>query len=329
MIILSPQYSPEKSPSEIKENRPNWLGLPYYPISHFYKDKFGEKIRKISITTAQTCPNRQGLRGMKTCNFCDVWGSAAYPEFQSHSLSEQIDRVRDIMITKYKSKKFLIYFQAYTTTFTKVVQLREQLQIASTYSDVVGFVIGTRPDCVSDAVIDLCQEFAEKYFVALELGVQSFSEQQLLWMRRGHSAARSRSAIMKLKKVKTLDIGIHLMFGLPGETDQDIIKTALECNELGVDNVKLHNLHVLRNTPLEQDYLEKKFTPISQEDYFQRCKIFLQHLNPRIAVHRLAALSNKPGELVAPQWTSLKMKTYQDFLDFMSEEKAYQGQLLL
>jgi len=116
------------------------------------------------------------------------------------------------------------------------------------------------------------------------------------------------------------------MFGLPDETDQDVIDAAIECNQLPIDSVKVHNLHVLRNTPLEEDFNNGLFKPIEQLDYFRRCKLFLQHLNPNFAVHRLAALSNKPGELISPAWTGYKMKTYQDFLTYMRTEQAYQGQ---
>ena len=304
-----------------------WQGLPYYPISQFYKQRFGERVRKISVSVAETCPNREGLRGMKTCNFCDVWGSAAHPEKSDLGVAEQIRQVRDLMRLHYPARKFLVYFQAYTTTYAKTTELRRQFETAFSFSDVIGAVVGTRPDCISDAVLDLWREYSEKYFLAVELGVQSFSESQLIWMRRGHTAKRSREAAVWIKKtVPNVDLSVHLMFGLPGETDQDVIAAAEECNRLPIDSVKLHNLHVLRNTPLEEDFKAGLFVPIEKTDYFRRCKLFLQHLSPKFAVHRLAALSNKPGELIAPDWTSYKMRTYQDFLSYMRGEQAHQGQ---
>lgn len=306
-----------------------WEGLPYFPISQFYRQRFGERVRKISVSVAQTCPNREGLKGMQTCNFCDVWGSAAYPENQGSDVSEQIRTVRALMHQHYRAKKFLIYFQAYTSTFAKTAQLRQQMAVAFSFADVVGAVVGTRPDCISDAVLDLWRETRETHFLAVELGVQSFDDRQLAWMRRGHDAQCSRQAIHRIKQATGVDLGIHLMFGLPGETDDDVKVAADQCNRLPVDNVKLHNLHVLRGTPLEQDYLAGDFVPVEQEIYFRRCQIFLQHLDPKIAVHRLAALANKPGELVAPAWTGLKMKTYQDFLTFMREKQAFQGQFFI
>lgn len=301
--------------------------LPYYPISRFYNERFGERVRKISVSVADTCPNREGLRGMKTCNFCDAWGSAAHPDKTHLDVAEQIRQVRDLMRTLYKARKYLVYFQAYTTTYAKVADLRRQFEIAFSFSDVVGAVVGTRPDCISDAVLELWRDYASTKFVSVELGVQSFNDLHLEWMRRGHSAERSRAAIHRIKAFAPVDLGIHLMFGMPGETDEEILRAADECNTLPIDNVKIHNLHVLKNTPLAEDYAAGKFQPIDKETYFRRCRLFLQHLDPRIAVHRLAALSNKPGELVGPDWTAFKMRTYQDFLSYMRQESAHQGQL--
>ncbi len=303
-----------------------WRGLPYYPISQYYQDRFGTKVRKISISTGQSCPNRDGINGMKTCNFCDEWGSAAHPEFSALDIQEQIREVRDVMRGFYGSSQFLVYFQAYTTTFTRSQELRRQIEVAFSFQDVVGVVLGTRPDCLSDAVIDLLKEYSQSKYVSVELGVQSFSDQQLLWMRRGHNAESSRVAINRLRTETKVDLGVHLMFGWPGETDEEAIQAAQECNALKVNHVKLHNLHVLRNTPLAEDFAQGRFVPIDKEAYFLRCRKFLQHLDPRIAIHRLAALSNKPGELIAPEWTSYKMKTYQEFLDYMGAVSSWQGQ---
>ena len=299
----------------------------YSPISLFYQAKFGEKVWKISVSTAETCPNREGLRGMKTCNFCDVWGSAAYPEIRERALSEQIEKTRDTMRANYKANKFLVYFQAYTNTFSKTQKLRDQFSVAFSYEDVVGAVVGTRPDCLSEAVFDLWNEWAEKKFIAVEMGVQSFDEQQLVWMRRGHTAEKSIQAIHKIKeKCPRVDLGIHLMFGLPGETDADIIDAARITNSLPIDNVKLHNLHVLTNTPLAEDFARGEFTPIDQATYAHRVILFLQHLKPEIAVHRLSALASRTDELVAPAWTGKKMEIYQNIIDLMKAQGAYQGQ---
>jgi radical SAM protein (TIGR01212 family) len=307
--------------------KPHWDGIPYYPISHFYKQRFGERVQKIPVSVADTCPNRMGLKGMQTCSFCDVWGSAAYPETRERSLHDQIEENRTKLGLKNKVQRFLVYFQAYTNTFTKLQKLRENFDVALSFPDVCGVVVGTRPDCLSKGVLDLWTEYHRKSFVAVELGVQSFFDDQLQFLRRGHSAADSIEAIYKIRGQCEVDLGIHLMFGQPGESDEQIVETARLVSQLPIDNVKLHNLHVLKNTPLEHQYARGEFVPIDLETYAHRVRLFIQHLNPQIAVHRLAALSSRWDELVAPEWTKQRMRTHQAIIDTINAADAYQGQL--
>lgn len=302
---------------------------PYNPISQYYQSVFGEKVYKISVAVADTCPNREGLRGMKTCNFCDQWGSAAYHKNLERPLKTQIESVRKILKEKRKANKFLVYFQAYTTTFQKVNKLREEIKVALEFEDVVGVVIGTRPDCISDALLDLWNETANHVFVGVELGVQTFDEQELIWMRRGHTAQASLKAIQRIAEAcPKVNLGIHLIFGMPNESESSVIETAQLCNRLPIHNVKIHNLHVLKGTPLEDEYREGKFTPLSRESYFRHVGLFLRHLRPDMGVHRLSAYAPRWDELVAPTWTSYKMKTYQDMMDYLQDNGFRQGDLV-
>lgn len=326
-MLSSEAVTPKVFLAVLNPNFETWLGLPYHSIGVHYKRTFGEKVYKIPVTTASTCPNRQGLRGMKTCNFCDVWGSAAYPDIQKQNLTAQIAESKRRVLSRVNAGQFLVYFQAYTTTFARVAELRLQIEEALKVSGVVGFVIGTRPDCVSDSLLELLNEYSCRVYVSVEFGVQTFDEAQLLWMRRGHSAQKSIQSILRMRAAcPKVNIGIHLMFGLPNESDTDILHTAYQVNQLPIDNVKLHNLHVLINTPLADEFRAGLFTPLSREEYIKRATIFLQYLDPNIAVHRLAALSSRPEELIAPVWTSKKMESYQAMLDYMRSIKAYQGQ---
>ncbi len=303
-----------------------WLGLPYHTIAEHYNQLFGEKIYKIPVTVVDDCPNRRGLKGMQTCVFCDVWGSAANAEAMTMELRAQIEKYHAHIAKKYKAKSFLVYFQAYTNTFTKVSALRNNFDIALSYDFTKGLVIGTRPDCISKAVLDLWQEYHEKSFVAVEMGVQSFNNKQLEFLRRGHTAEDSLAAIHKIADSTKVDLGIHLIFGNPGETDEQIIETAKIVNDLPITNVKLHNLHVLKQTPLEDIFHRGEFTPIDFETYAHRVELFLQHLSPRIALHRLAAYASRWDELVAPSWTADKMRTHQGLIDFLRANSAYQSQ---
>ncbi|MGE0527799.1 MAG: TIGR01212 family radical SAM protein [Bdellovibrionales bacterium] len=301
--------------------------LPYNPISRFYKERFQSKVYKISVSVAETCPNREGLKGMKTCNFCDQWGSAAYKHNLQKPLKEQIEEVREVLRIKRAADKFLVYFQAYTTTFSRVSRLREQFELALHFPDVVGLVVGTRPDCISRAFTDVCNAMAERTFMAVEIGVQSFDNEALAWMRRGHTAEQSLRAIDLLaKRCPDLNLGVHLIFGNPSETDETVIRAARTVNSLPIHNVKLHHMHVLKGTALAEEWARGNFTPLEREAYFHRCCLFLQHLRSDIAVHRLSALSSRWDELLAPAWSSYKMETYQAMLDYMRARGAYQGQ---
>lgn len=301
--------------------------LPYNPISRFYRETFNTKVYKISVSVADTCPNREGLKGMQTCNFCDQWGSAAYKQNLEKPLSQQIEDVREVLKRKRGAEKFLVYFQAYTTTFSRVSKLRTQFELALSYPDVVGLVVGTRPDCISQAFIEGCNEMAERTFMAVEFGVQSFDDDILKWMRRGHTAEQSIKAIERLgRDCPKVNLGIHLIFGCPGETDEMIIETAKRCNSLPIQNVKLHHMHVLKDTPLAEEYARGEFVPVEREEYYRRTCLFLQHLRKDIAVHRLSALASRWDELIAPAWSTYKMETYQGMLQFMRTQGAHQGQ---
>jgi hypothetical protein len=168
-------------------------------------------------------------------------------------------------------------------------------------------------------------EIAQKYYLSVELGVQTFDDEQLLFLSRGHDSASSLKAIRKLKTVSGVNLCVHLMFGLPGETDQQIRETAEILSAHGVDGVKLHNLHVLRNTPLEKLYRESRFVPLELEEYTRKVSIFLENLSPEIAVHRLAAVASRWDELIAPAWTREKMRPTQFIDDYLATKNTWQG----
>lgn len=293
---------------------------PYYPISKFYKKHFGTKVVKVPVSIVDTCPNRLGLKSMKTCVFCDEWGSAAYEKKQKETLENQIAQVKKIKTEKNKSHKFLIYFQAYTSTFLGIEKLRVQFEAALCEPDVVGIVVGTRTDCVSPALVRLWQEFAARTYFSVEFGVQSFFDHHLEFLARGHdslSALKTIRALTSLPNSK-IDVGIHLIFGLPNETDEEVVATAKLSNSLGIRNIKLHNLHVLKNTELENIYNRGEFVPLSLEEYARRVKLFLAHLSPDIAIHRLGAVASRWDELIAPEWTRYHLKTYQYIKDYLA-----------
>ncbi len=306
-----------------------WKGNPYFPISERYNKIFGSKVYKIPVTTVDDCPNRRGLKGMETCIFCDVWGSAARSEAVNMNLRDQITKFRSVIKNKFKAEKFLVYFQAYTNSFEKIDTLRQQFETCLEFDDVVGFVVGTRPDCISPKLFDLWQEFHEKKYVSVEIGAQSFFDPHLEFMKRGHNNEATIKALHRIKENTSVDLGIHLMFGWPGETLEEVIESAKICNSLPISNVKLHNLHVLKDTPLANLFFDHKFTPIELDAYATFVTHFIENLSPEIAVHRLAALASRHDELIAPDWTKLKMHTFQTIINKFKERNTFQGKLYL
>lgn len=301
--------------------------MPFYPISQLFTEQLGGRIRKIALNFADTCPNRLGLKGMKTCVFCDEWGSAAHPEQQGKSLESQITERFRVDGSNYNTDRFLAYFQSYTSTFTGIARLEAAYKLALSYPQIKGIIAGTRPDCISPSLMKIWKELSKSHFFSVEFGVQSFFDQRLKFLERGHNGACSIQAIEKTKRESGVHIGIHLIFGLPEETESEIIETAKIVSSLPVDSVKLHNLHVLKNTPLEILYRDGYFQPMELEAYAERVIVFLRHLKPGIAIHRLAALSNRWNELIAPDWTRFKMVSYQYIIDRMNRLNVKQGDL--
>jgi len=301
-----------------------WSGQRYYPISQYYKDRFGERVHKISVSVADTCPNRR-QDGSGGCIFCDQWGSAGNHQMAGLPLDVQIKEGRDRLSNRFGIKKFLVYFQAFTNTFERLSRLEQDLSLALNEETVCGAVLGTRPDCLPEDIFEILTRLGREKYLSIELGVQSFAEHHMDFLQRGHTVQQSIEAIKKLSERTTADIGIHLIFGLPDETDAEIISTAKKINGLPVDNVKLHNLHVLTGTPLESLFRNEEFVPISLDEYSEKVVRFLEHLSPKIAVQRLAAYAGRTEELVAPEWTGHRMMPSQFIIGQMKRLDTFQG----
>jgi len=303
---------------------PDWDGQPYYPISCFYKKRFGEKVYKITVSAAQSCPNRAKNKGVG-CIFCDELGSAGSHLIKHLPLAEQIIENREKLRQRFKVNQFIVYFQPFTNTYRQLERFKSDVELALNTDHVVGVTFGTRPDCLPDPIYPYLKSIADEFFISVELGVQSFNDQQLNFLNRGHTVEDSIRAILQLHQQSGVNIGIHLIFGLPRESDQEIVETAKTVNSLPIDNVKLHNLHVLANTPLHEIYQADEFTPLTLEEYSRRVILFLEHLSPKIAVQRLAAVAPRWDELVAPQWTKHRLKPTQFIIKQMKMQNTFQG----
>lgn len=300
-------------------------GIRYHPLSAHYRRRFGRRVQKLSVSIAQSCPNREGMRGMAVCVFCDQWGSAAYPEHADLPLSGQIAATAERLRERYKAERFLIYFQAYTNTFQRMSRLEALFAEALDAPDVVGIVVGTRPDCLPRTALQMMAGVARSHYLSVELGLQTLDDEQLRFLSRGHDRACSLRALEALKEFPEIEVCAHLMFGLPGESDAQLRETARLLSHYRVQGVKLHNLHVLKDTPLARLYGQGQFEPVTLEAYARKVGVFLEHLSPEVTVHRLGAVASRWDEVVAPQWVKAKMGTTQYIRDYLEQVDTWQG----
>ncbi len=297
-------------------------GLPYYSIGQYYRKRFGQKVRKISVQISETCPVREAK---EVCIFCDDWGAGGQQVIYGQSLETQIRVNTKRMRDKMGIDAFLVYFQPYTSTFGRLRHLEKNLMDALSQPGVKGLVIGTRPDCLPKGIFPLFRRIAEQAYLSIEIGAQSFREGRVAWLKRGHSAQASLDAVTRLREEAGVEVGVHLIFGFPNEDFKEVREAAEICNGLPLESVKLHNLHVLTGTPLAEMYQQGEFTPDNLEVYTDKVKFFLEGLNPEIAVQRLAASVEDPAQLVAPNWCLEKRKTQNYILNNLKKAQSWQG----
>jgi uncharacterized protein len=302
----------------------------FYPYSEYLKSTFGARTYKVVVNSGMTCPTRDGTLGKKACAFCDIRGSSSFfgkigrGKEVRDQLEERIPRIRE----RFGSQRFLAYFQSYTNTYSdSVTELRELYEAALSHPEVEGLCIGTRPDCLPGEVIDLLKELSERAYVALELGVQSFEDQTLLWLDRGHDAQCSRDAIRLLReRAPKVHVGVHLILGSPTDSADVAERAAREVNASGAHGVKLHQLMVLERTELARRWREDGAFPVlSLEDYATKVGRFLEFLDPKIYVERLCATSSHPEECIAPEWSRLRWEPLNFLNQWIEEKKIRQG----
>ncbi|MDT8445705.1 MAG: TIGR01212 family radical SAM protein [bacterium] len=302
-----------------------WGGKRYYTVGEHYKRRFGRKVFKIALSVSQSCPNRQNDVG--ACVFCDEWGSAGIYVRPQLDLSAQMEQYKEGMKKRFKAQAFLAYFQPYTNTFARTKELEAQIRLALADPEVLGVILGTRPDCLNQSLFDLLRDLQKETYVSVELGVQSFDDAALTFLNRGHDAAQAIRAIERLKTETQVEVGVHLILGLPEEKETQVVAAAQRINQLQVDDVKLHNLHVLKNTPLEALYNQGQFLPLELEDYASSAVTFLEHLSPQVALGRLAAKATRAEELIAPAWTAEKMRPIRVIEQLLESRQTFQGRL--
>lgn len=277
---------------------------PYQLFSEHLKKRFGVRVHKISVDAGFGCPNRAGQRSGAGCLFCDPGGSGAVGIERQASIAVQIEQGKEVMTRKYKAGKFMAYFQPFSNTLAPVDQLRSLYDQALAVDDVVGLAVGTRPDCAPSDVLDLLGEYHQSTYFWLELGLQSSHDRTLNRIQRGHDYATFAEAYSQAK-ARELNICVHVILGLPGESRDDMLATADILAELKVDGVKLHLLHVLKNTPLGQMYAEHKIEMLDMDEYVELVVDVVERLPRQTLIHRLTG-DGPRDQLLAPLWSLKK-----------------------
>lgn len=262
---------------------------------------FGCRVQRISVDAGFTCPNRDGSVGAGGCIFCGGKGSGSFGIRPELSVIRQLEHGKEFLARRYGAAKFLAYFQAYSNTYAPVAHLRELYDEALAVPDVAGLIVGTRPDCLPGDVLDLLAGYARRTYFWLELGLQSSLDRTLTLLNRGHDFATFADAVARSRE-RGIRVCAHVILGLPGESREEMLSAAGILNDLGVEGVKIHQLHVMKGTALEGMYRRGEVQCLERDDYVGLVCDFLERLDPRIVIHRL--MGDAPADhLVAPLWS--------------------------
>lgn len=300
-----------------------WNDKRYHTLDYELKKIFGEKAIKLSLDGNFTCPNRDGTIGREGCIFCSEKGSGDFNSDRNKSISEQIEEQKLIMSRKWKSNTYIAYFQSYTNTYDTVENLRIKFNEALNNPSIRGLAIATRPDCINEEIADFLEELNSKTFLWIELGLQTINDDTANFLRRGYKLKQFDKAVHLLKKRK-IKIVTHLIIGLPNESKKHILSSVKYISKLDIWGVKLHMLHILKNTDLANYYIKNPFKILSQEEYINVICDALELLNPHITIHRLTG-DGKKSDLIEPVWTLNKLKVLSDIDKELKKRESFQG----
>ena len=283
-----------------------FTGKRYNDYGSFIKLHFGERVQKISLDIGFSCPNRDGSKGFGGCTYCN--NNTFNPDYcePQKSIKQQLEQGIVFFSKKKRYTKFLAYFQAYTNTYSDFESLKKMYEEALSVDGVVGLVIGTRPDCISDEIINYLDELSKTYFISLEIGVESTNEKTLLNVNRCHTFEETKATFEKCKN-KGFHLGAHIIIGLPGESKKELLNHAFEISKLPIDTLKLHHLQIVKNSVMAVQYKRNpiNFNLFSSEEYIHFISDFISYLRPDIIIERF--ISEAPHDLlIAPKWNKLK-----------------------
>ena len=297
----------------------------YNDLSTFLSLHFPFKVQKISINAGFTCPNRDGSVGYGGCTYCN--NQTFNPAYchTDKSVGQQLEEGKRFFSGKYPEMKYLAYFQAYTNTYGELEELKRKYEEALAVADVVGLVIGTRPDCMPDDLLDYLEELNKRTFVWIEYGIESTDDETLRRINRGHTFAEAEDAIVRTAR-RGMPVGGHVILGLPGEEREALIKQAEQLSRLPLTTLKLHQLQLIRGTRMASEYEKtpELFHLYSADEYIDLVIDYIEHLRPDLVLERF--VSQSPKELlIAPDWGLKNYEVTEKVKKRMNERNAWQG----
>ena len=295
----------------------------YHTLDYFYKHKFGCKIAKISLNGGFTCPNKDGTKGVGGCIYCSKLGSGDYAGKPNKSLTEQFFDIKKIMNKKWQDTKYIGYFQANTNTYAPVSELKKKYEEILKIDGVVGLNIATRSDAITEDCLNYLEKLNKKTFLNIELGLQTIHEDTNKLINRGETLKEFEVMVKKLRS-RGINVIIHIINGLPYETKEMMLETVKYVNKLDIQGIKIHMLHIIRDTKLAELYKEKPFLVLTREEYVDIVCDELELLRPEIVINRITGDPN-PDELIEPKWLIKKFGVLNEIDKEMVRRDSYQG----
>ncbi|MCX5899906.1 MAG: TIGR01212 family radical SAM protein [Proteobacteria bacterium] len=295
----------------------------YYSFNTYLKERFGQRVQKVTLDAGLTCPNRDGTRGTGGCIYCDAKGSGTGAHAAIPDLAAQARTGMERLTRRYKAARFIVYFQSFCNTYAPLDKLKAMYDEVAHLPGIVGLSVATRPDCLSPAVLELLAGYAGRLMVWLELGLQSIHDTTLERINRGHTYKEFLDGYM-LARSYPLNICLHMIIGLPGEARPEVLATAREVARLKPEGLKIHSLFIHRGTALENLYRDGSFEPISQQEFVQQACDTLEIIPAGTVIQRLTG-DPDPAELVAPQWALQKNETRKMIEAEMKKRGSRQG----
>lgn len=300
-----------------------WGNKRYHSLNEHLRKKFNQKIIKVSLDAGFSCPNRDGTLGKTGCIFCSDRGSGDFAGHRLFSLKEQFAQVRDSLKGKWPEAKYIAHFQAFTNTYAPIEVLRAKYEEALSLPDIVGLAIATRPDCLSKEVLALLSELNKRTYIFIELGLQTMHDLTARLIHRGYDLKCFENAVYQLH-TRGIEVVNHLIFGLPGETREDILSSVRYTASLPIDGIKLQLLYVVKNTALADLYAQGGFQLLEQEEYIRLIVDALEILPPEMVVHRLTGDGPK-DLLVGPSWSKNKRMVLNGIEKELIRRDSYQS----